>query len=162
MATPLLIPDQDSLKTVPTPSASPRSFQLFGAQMTIHADSHDTLGGFSLVEMSGPGGGEPPLHVHSREDELFYVVEGELSVRRGYEILTLRPGQSAFLPRNVPHTFKVVSKTAKVLVYITPGGFEEYFRAVAAHLDSPHSVGLDTSFERMSEIAARHGIKFLG
>lgn len=163
MATPFLIPDQELGKGVPTSSSALRSLNVFGGHMTIHADSHDTLGGFSLIEMCGPTGGEPPLHVHSREDELFYVLDGELSVRRGYETLMLKPGQSGFLPRNIPHTFKIISGSARWLAYITPGGFEEYFRAAAASFAANDvAVGSPKAIERMAAIAARHGITFVG
>ena len=162
MATALLVPDQKPFTAGPALSNAPRSLNLFGGHMTIHADSHDTLGGFSLIEMSGPTGSEPPLHVHSREDELFYVLDGELSVRRGYETLVLKTGQSAFLARNVPHTFKISSGSARWLTYITPGGFEEYFRAVAASFGANQvPAASPAAFERMAAVAARHGITFI-
>jgi mannose-6-phosphate isomerase-like protein (cupin superfamily) len=56
------------------------------------------------------------------------VLEGELKVVRGREELTLQAGQSAFLPRHVAHTFKVVSPRVRFLNTITPGGFEQFFR----------------------------------
>ena len=158
----LPIPDHNHLFETPAaPSAAPRSFNYLNSTMTVHADSHDTHGGFALVEASAVSGSEPPLHVHTREDEFFYVLEGELHVRRGEESLILRAGQGAFLPRNIPHTFKIMSKHARALVYITPGGFEEYFRAFAAPLSENDSDQALPSFERITTIAARHGVSFL-
>ncbi len=66
-----------------------RSLWYMGGLMTIHADSQDTNGKFALIEFSGAPGGEPPLHVHANEDELFYVLEGKLKVYRGDEELIL-------------------------------------------------------------------------
>ncbi len=138
-----------------------RSFRYIGSTVTIHANSRDTHGGFALVEVNGFPGSEPPLHVHTREDEYFHVLEGELLVQRGPDSLVLADGQGAFLPRNVPHTFKITSDHARVLVYVTPGAFEEYFRTFAAPLaDGAPSEALPT-FERLATVAARHGISFL-
>jgi quercetin dioxygenase-like cupin family protein len=105
-----------------------RSVLFQGALITFHASSTDTSGQFALVEAEGGPGCEPPPHIHRNEDELFYVLEGTLKVLRGDKEITLGPGESAFLPRNVIHTFKIISKHARFLVYITPGGFESYFR----------------------------------
>jgi quercetin 2,3-dioxygenase len=112
-----------------------RSVNFRGGVITFHADSTDTSGQFALLETKGGPGGEPPLHVHRNEDELFYVLEGQLKVLRGNEEITLGPGQSAFLPRNVAHTFKIASSYARFLNYITPGGFEAYFRDLGRPLD---------------------------
>jgi len=99
-----------------------------GNVMTIHADSSDTAGQFAMLELEGSTGGEPPLHVHRNEDEFFLVLEGRLKVLRGTEELMLEAGDSAFLPRNIAHTFKIVSKRARFLNCITPAGFEQFFR----------------------------------
>jgi quercetin dioxygenase-like cupin family protein len=114
----------------PRPSLLEKSIWFFGGLMTVHADSADTAGSSALIEMVGAPGQEPPFHSHRNEDEMFYLVEGSLKVLRGQEELTLSPGESGFLPRGVPHTFKILSPTARWLVYITPGGFEEFFRTV--------------------------------
>lgn len=156
MASALLIPNQTPFDAAPAVSRGLRSFQFLGGNFTIHADSQDTNGGFALAEISGSTGGEPPLHVHSREDEMFYVIEGELTVQRGFETIVLGAGQSAFLPRAVPHTFKVTSPSVRFLVLVTPGGFEEYFRTLADNTGSAIP-----SRARMAEVAARHGITFL-
>ena len=131
--------------------------------MTIHADSQDTNGQFALIEAKGVPGGEPPLHVHAHEDELFYVLEGKLKVYCGEEELILEPGQSGFLPRNVPHTFKVMSSHARALVYITPGGFEGYFRELGEPAMEPASPKLKAlpTLAEISNVAKRYGITFL-
>ena len=136
-----------------------RSFRYMGNLMTIHADSQDTNGQFALVEANGTPGGEPPLHVHTNEDELFYVLEGKLKVYRGEEELILEAGKSGFLPRNVPHTFKVMSARARALVYITPGGFEGYFRELSEPALGPGSPR--PTLAQISSVAKRYGITFL-
>ena len=133
--------------------------------MTIHADSAATSGQFALMEAEGGPGGEPPLHVHRNEDELFYVIEGTLQVVRGFEEITLKPGQSALLPRNVPHTFKITSMHARFLVYITPAGFEGFFRDMAQQPaengNKPEGARIDVDIPEMIRVAGRYGVKFL-
>ena len=139
------------------------SLWYMGGLITIHADSQDTNGQFALLEAKSVPGGEPPLHVHTQEDELFYVLEGKLKVYRGEEELILHPGESGFLPRHIPHTFKVLSSHARALVYITPGGFEDYFRELGepvAEVASPKLKAFPTKEEVLS-VAGRYGITFL-
>lgn len=136
-----------SFENKPADSKPARSLNFPGGRMTIHADSSDTAGQFALVEMAGSTGGEPPLHVHRNEDEFFLVLEGKLRVLRGKEELTLDAGQSAFLPRNVPHTFKIASSHARFLNCITPGGFEQFFRDLGQPLSPDGTIqGPEKSF----------------
>lgn len=72
-------------------------------------------------------GSEPPLHVHSREDEWLYVLEGEANVHAGDEAHPAPAGAFVFLPRGVPHTFTVESSIARLLFVNAPGGFERMF-----------------------------------
>ena len=140
-----------------------RSIWYMGGLMTFHADSNSTNGAFSLVEVHTLPGGEPPMHVHEREEELFYVLEGSLKVFRGSEELILGPGQSGFLPRGVPHTFRVQSNYVRMLTYITPGGFEEFFRQIGrpaeALMPEPNPAAPD--FARIMRVAGEFGIRFI-
>ena len=86
---------------------------------------HDACG---LVESWVPVGAAPPLHVHHREDESFWVLEGQVRFRCGDEDIEAGPGSFVFLPRDVPHTFIVDGdEDAHMLTLLTPGGFERYF-----------------------------------
>src|SRR5215472_16639474 len=80
---------------------------------------------------AGAGEGEatsPPLHIHHREDESFWVLEGQVRFRCGDEDIDAGPGSFVFLPRDVPHTFVVEGdEGAHLLTLLTPGGFERYF-----------------------------------
>jgi quercetin dioxygenase-like cupin family protein len=148
----------------PADSRRSRLIQFRGAQLTIHADSHDTHGHFALLELEGGPGGEPPLHVHRYEDEMFYVLDGRLKLFRGPEEITLRTGESAFLPRNLPHTFKIISSYARALVYITPGGFEGYFRELGQQLavkGELQEATPPTDLAAVSRVAARYGVTLL-
>jgi mannose-6-phosphate isomerase-like protein (cupin superfamily) len=99
-------------------------------RMTIKASAQTTGGALGVVEALGPAGSSPPLHVHHREDESFWLLEGRLTVRCGDRTFTAEPGSFTFLPRGVPHTFVVEgSEPARILSICAPGGFEQYFVA---------------------------------
>ena len=79
-------------------------------------------------------------HVHSREDELFYVLEGEFDTYVGEEAFKVTKGECIFLPKFKPHAFVIRSLRLRVLILYTPGGVEEAFRKVsspAQHLEPP-------------------------
>jgi mannose-6-phosphate isomerase-like protein (cupin superfamily) len=73
-----------------------------------------------------------PLHVHSREDELFYIVEGEHISTLGDEEFRLGPGEAIFAPRGVPHAQRRVEPgVGRELIVLTPGGLEQFYRDLA-------------------------------
>jgi quercetin dioxygenase-like cupin family protein len=140
-----------------------RSIWFQGTLMTIHADGADTMGDFALVEISGVPGNEPPRHVHEDEDELFFVLEGQLRAFRGNEQLVVDPGHAVLLPRGIPHTFKIQSESARWLNFISPAGFEEFFRELgqpAEKLACPASRP-PQDVARLGQVAHRFGVTFL-
>lgn len=97
-----------------------------GAMLTWLATGDQTNGQFSLFEAKGIPGMEPPPHIHSREDESYYLLDGEMWFKVGDEEFTGKPGDFVFLPRNIRHEFKVISKSFHCLVGIYPSGLEQY------------------------------------
>jgi quercetin dioxygenase-like cupin family protein len=94
--------------------------------------SEQTGGHVAVVELTG--GGRPPLHRHDF-DETFYVLEGELTFRVGDDRFTRRATELAFAPRGVPHTYANLSGApARMLLVITPAGFERYFDHLASRV----------------------------
>jgi mannose-6-phosphate isomerase-like protein (cupin superfamily) len=115
--------------------------------------------------------GAPP-HRHEFEDEIFYVLEGEVTVMQDEEVETAGRGSYVTLPRGHFHTFwNAGDVPARMLVVISPGGLEEYFREASALFRSGgppdmaamgrllQEYGLTMQFERMPEIMARHGLQ---
>jgi mannose-6-phosphate isomerase-like protein (cupin superfamily) len=97
----------------------------------IRASAETTGGAFTVIEEVPPMV-DTPLHVHAKEDEMFYVLEGEHIVRCGDQEFHLDPGGVVFLPRGIPHSQRrVVPGRGRLLVLTSPAGFEGFFRELA-------------------------------
>jgi mannose-6-phosphate isomerase-like protein (cupin superfamily) len=97
-----------------------------GADPELKASAASTDGVLTLIESRTTGGA--PHHVHSREDECMYVVEGSISVRCGDDLFRAGPRAFVFLPRGTPHSWDVEGDDAVVLIITVPGGFEGFLR----------------------------------
>jgi mannose-6-phosphate isomerase-like protein (cupin superfamily) len=108
---------------------------------SLKASQHLTGGALSVFETRIEAG--PPLHVHDREDECFYVLDGELSVRCGGGSFDAPAGSFVFLPRGRPHRFWAKDRSAKLLLISVPGGIEDYFRQInnASNDEDRHRIG---------------------
>jgi len=85
-------------------------------------------GGLGLVDCTLEAGSEPPMHIHTRETEFIYVIDGELTEYVGDATLTVQTGGFVFMPRNVPHTFAVDGTgEARAFLISAPNGFERVF-----------------------------------
>ncbi|MEO1034334.1 MAG: cupin domain-containing protein [Pseudomonadota bacterium] len=94
--------------------------------MRVLVSSADTNGRISIMEQWLPENWSTPTHVHQREDQTVHVLEGEIHARIGAAPATLKAGESAFLPRGIPHVLKAGPNGAKMLEINTPGGFEQF------------------------------------
>ena len=104
--------------------------QFSGAQVLVKASSESTGGAFTVVEEIAPL--DTPLHVHEREDEWWYIVEGEHVVQVGEDEFRVGPGDTVFGPRGVPHAQRrVVPRVGRTLEFFSPGGFDGFFRELA-------------------------------
>jgi len=133
-------------------------------RITIKATAESTGGAYGLFESLIAPGFSPPLHVHHKEDEAFWVLEGELTMRCGDRTFRAAPGSFVFLPRDVPHSFVVESATpARMLTLLTPGGgealFVEYGRP-PEHDGLPPATPPD--IERLKRVSERYGSEIVG
>ena len=101
-----------------------------GMLTTIKASKEGTGGKVAVIEHTSPYNSGSPLHVHHREDEWFYVLEGELTIWVGGRTVVAGAGAFLFGPRDVPHTFVVSSEQARFLLVTQPAGFEGFLRAL--------------------------------
>ncbi len=104
---------------------------------TLKAGHADTNGVMGVLEVLVDKNGEPPPHVHHGEDEAFYVLDGQVTVYVGEEVLEAPRGAFVFAPRDVPHRFTVDSHQARLLVVLTPGGFEQFFSEIGEPAPEP-------------------------
>jgi mannose-6-phosphate isomerase-like protein (cupin superfamily) len=97
--------------------------------MTLKATAESTDGRLAFLEnLTAPGGGPPP-HIHTREDEFFYVLDGSFEIRIGDEVHALGPGGFAYVRRGTVHNFRnTPDSPSRILVGFTPGGMEGFFR----------------------------------
>jgi mannose-6-phosphate isomerase-like protein (cupin superfamily) len=87
----------------------------------------ETSNRLSLVKIEVQHGNEPPAHVHTREDEYYYILNGSIKFTVGNEILLAKEGDTVFLPMNVMHAFEVQNEKAEVLMWMTPGSLDQWF-----------------------------------
>jgi quercetin dioxygenase-like cupin family protein len=128
---------------------------------TVHVNE-PTLG---IVELTGAPGDTPPLHVHTDEDETFYVLEGEVTVYvAGQDPIVLGAGQAAFAPRGVPHVYVVTSEIpARWLGTSTGHQFASFVEALSTPAAQPTlPTGIEIDPAHVAAVAARHGIELLG
>lgn len=122
--------------------------------------TNDTL---TAVEFLAPKNFGPPLHRHDAEDELFYILDGELWLSCGDVEAVHGEGAVVWLPRGLPHTFQVRSETARVFVVSTPSGYERFIAALGEPTDSralPDPGDIDPA--RVAEVCAQFDIQVLG
>lgn len=116
------------------------TFEMLGTTMRLIATAAETAGRYAVLEQVTPVGWGPPRHIHSREDEIFYILEGTYEVHCGDERRTVSAGACAILPRGIPHGFRNSgSAPARLIFVITPGGLEDYFIAVSKFGPTPPS-----------------------
>lgn len=133
-----------------------KQVNVIGDKMTFKLTGEDTNGDFVLIEQNNAPGTGIPVHIHENEDEIFRVIEGKLEVQVADEITVLEAGDISFLPKGIPHTWKVVGDTyAKVDLSFYPAGLEEMFVELSNLPEGPPD--MDVVFS----ICARYGISFL-
>ena len=121
-----------------------------------------TGGAYALAEIVSAPQGIVPLHVHHREDEAFYVLDGEVTFTVGEQVFDAGAGSFAFGPRDVPHRYDVTSPSARMLMLFSPAGFEGFIRETSEPSDRPVATVLeDLDMELVAEIAARYGAEVL-
>ena len=116
-----------------TDHRSSEPLDVLGEPGLVKLAGKDTDGAVAVTHLTVPKMSGPPLHRHSREDEWFYILDGELVWVVDGERHTGGPGASAFLPRGTAHTFQNFrDETAHILVMVTPAGLERFFEDVTA------------------------------
>jgi quercetin dioxygenase-like cupin family protein len=131
-------------------------YRFMGMDKFLKVSGKDTNGQFSLFFSYYLKNDSAPLHVHYLEDETFYVLDGDVLFQIDNENYTLTAGDTLFLPKNIPHTYLVLSETAKMLFMTTPGNITEAFFKKMSQLNGP------VSQEEYREIFRAHDMGLVG
>ncbi len=128
------------------------TISVLGDTYTYKATQKDTGGAYALIEATVAGDGPPP-HIHAKEEEAFYVLEGELNVLVGENTITAKAGAFVLVPRGTVHAFSTAgTASAKLLVIISPAGFERFFQEIAG----PPDLG------KIMALAPKYHLKIIG
>jgi quercetin dioxygenase-like cupin family protein len=140
-----------------------RTIAVVGDVYRFMATSDDTNGKYAMWEAIVPPGGGPPPHVHSREEESFYILEGEITFQIGEERVVATAGTFANMPVGTPHSFKNESnQPAKMIISITPAGLEDMFFEFGVPLPEGSTSALAPTkdeIEKLLAIAPNYGIE---
>jgi quercetin dioxygenase-like cupin family protein len=153
------------MSSQPTINAPPqgRTIAVVGDVYRFLVTGEDTNGKYAIWEALVPPGGGPPPHVHSREEEGFYILEGEIMFTVNDERLVARAGAFANMPVGTPHSFKnESSQPAKMLISVAPAGLEQMFFEVGVPLAEGATTALPPSkeeIERLLVAAPRYGVE---
>ncbi len=138
-----------------------------GGLATIKATGKETGDLYSIVEVLEPEGARAPLHLHRKEDEAFYVLQGEMTFQIGEQTIRARPGSFVFGPKDVPHTYTVDSGPAKLLFILSPPGFEECVYATSEPAKErtlpppPEGPPSEEEMEQLGAIVRQYGCEVL-
>ena len=142
------------------------AYSAVGDVYRILATGEQTAGAYTLCEARVLPGGGPPPHIHHREDESFFVLEGEITFQLGGEQVVARAGSFIQGPRGIPHAFKNQrSEPARMLIHVSPSGFDKFlteFATPVPSFDSPPTPVTPADIQKLLAVAPAYGIEILG
>jgi quercetin dioxygenase-like cupin family protein len=152
---------EGDMRTGVLPAGQGPAYGVVGDRYTILASGEDTGGAYALIEALVPPGGGPPPHVHRREDEAFYVLEGEPAFQADGRDITATAGAWVTLAKGSLHTFRNNGPaTARMLIVVTPAGLERFFAEVGQEAaDQPPAAVTPADIERLLAVAPKYGIE---
>ena len=131
-----------------------------GDVYTFLVTGEETDGAYFVMEAIVPPGGGPPPHIHTNEDETFYVLEGTPTFRLGDDTIVAGPGDFVNVPKGTPHCFHNASDApVRMILTFTPAGIEHFFQETLEEGATPGDV--ETVAARYAEAAPRYGLGFV-
>lgn len=144
------------------PTGQPTVEWLAGGTFAVLLDAAATNGQLGVGRFRVSEGEAPPYHKHLREDEIFMLITGTALVWCDDEETELSEGGIVFLPRNVPHGYRITSRTADLLMMCTPGGFEGMFLQAGPAVTEPREAGREPTPEDLAAAADAYGQVVVG
>jgi mannose-6-phosphate isomerase-like protein (cupin superfamily) len=141
-----------------------KSVWSLGGRFTVKVAQADVGGRFSLVETLAFRSTEPPLHIHHKEDEAWFIVDGQMTFYVGDEVIHAGAGVFVFAPSGIAHTFTVDVEPTRVLVFASPAGFERFALELGepASTDTPPAGLAVPGPDVLGPVAQRYGIEVVG
>lgn len=133
-------------------------------RITVKAGPDKTGNAFSQFVVDDPRGSAPPLHIHHKEDETFYILEGQVTMFAGGERIDLETGDYFFGARGIPHAYLVRSERARMLVTISPSGSEQLFVELGVPVTTaePPTETVMPPMDEMVRLFAAYGAEIVG
>ena len=135
---------------------------LHGGVMSILLDGDKTNEQLGMVRTRGRGGAAAPVHIHDHEDEVFLILEGSGIFWVGDQRHEVSSGGVTFLPRGLPHAYRVTSDYVDLITLCTPAGIERFFRAAGWDLSEPKPHGWEITPAMLTAAAEREGQRIIG
>jgi mannose-6-phosphate isomerase-like protein (cupin superfamily) len=136
----------------------------FAALAEIKVTAQETGGLLSIIEITEPPNAAGPLHVHHREDESFWILEGDVTIQVGDTTIEATAGDFAFGPRGIPHRYTVGGAGCRMLFIMTPGGFENLVRDMSVPAQTrtlPPASDEEPDWEHVAAVAKAHACELL-
>lgn len=133
-----------------------------GSTFSVLLDSKATNGQLTVGRFHVEKGEAPPFHMHTREDEVFMLISGSALLWAGDEQMEMTEGGIVYLPRNIPHSYRITSDTADLLMIATPAGIEGMFRHAGRDITTPRPENFALDPAKMAEAADLYGQIILG
>jgi quercetin dioxygenase-like cupin family protein len=157
------VKEMNMTRAVVTKPGEGRTVAVVGDVYRFLVTGENTNGKYATWEAIVPPGGGPPRHVHSREEEGFYILDGEITFLIGEQRLIATAGMFANMPVGMPHSFKNESaKPARMLISVAPAGLEQMFFEVGVPLPECSTTALPPrkeEIEKLMSIAPKYGIE---
>ena len=139
------------------------SYWYIGHLMSLLVTSRETEGRYAMLRATERRGLEPPPHTHTKEDETFLILEGEVVYTVGNQNFHAKQGDAMFLPKNIQHSFKIQTEKLETLILLTPGGLENYFVEMskpAEKLELPPLPTGPPDIAKLIATASKYGVQF--
>ncbi|MDY8137207.1 cupin domain-containing protein [Aquimarina sp. 2201CG5-10] len=151
------LPKENTEVPIHVSSDEGKKWNVFGVQITGKILSDQSNDEYSVIVTETPAKGGPPMHTHTHEDELFYILKGNFIFNCGDKKISAKKGDFIRLPRGIPHNFvNIDTVTGITMNTITPGGFENFFNDVA-------KVSKDKTLtkQKVDSLAHSYGVTFI-
>ena len=151
------------------PSGTGAAYWAMGSLFEMKLTGAETAGEFGMAEVRQPVGVATPLHLHSNEAEVFYLLDGAMTYEAGGRLFELTPGSTMYLPKGVPHRFRITGDgPARMLAMTFPGALLDLYTQVGSDAgcrtvpERPAPEEVAAEIARWNEMGPRYGLRVLG